>query len=102
MDLCLRSGTRDQCSVRAYRLTGNLHLLDLLEGASKVFELETSEGGVRIPFGSCSLFMELPGGPAPGILDGFLTSLLGLYDFVCANRSAAVRERWSVVHQSAY
>ena len=45
-----------------------------------MFELETSEGGVRIPFGSCSLFMELPGGPVPGILDGFLTSLLGLYD----------------------
>jgi hypothetical protein len=27
-----------------------------------------------------AIYLEIPGGPLPGILDGFLTSLLGLYD----------------------
>jgi D-glucuronyl C5-epimerase C-terminus len=66
--------------VRGYRLTQNRHLLDLLQRVSRIFELDVSEGGVRVPFGSQCLFMELPGGPAPGILDGFMTSLFGLYD----------------------
>ena len=80
--------------VRGYRLTQNRHLLELLKRAGKIFELEVSEGGVRVPFGSQSLFMELPGGPSPGILDGFMTSLLGLYDlFVETGQPCVVRNR---------
>jgi hypothetical protein len=66
--------------VRGYRLTRRPQLLDLLEQACKIFELEVSENGVRISLGSSALYAELPGGPSPGILDGFMTSLLGLYD----------------------
>jgi heparosan-N-sulfate-glucuronate 5-epimerase len=66
--------------VRGYRLTKKPHLLELLKNASKIFELDVCQSGVRVSSGKQSLFMELPGGPSPGILDGFMTSLLGLYD----------------------
>jgi heparosan-N-sulfate-glucuronate 5-epimerase len=66
--------------VRGYRLTRKPHLLDLLTQACKIFELEVSQNGVRVSLGSSALYAELPGGPSPGILDGFMTSLLGLYD----------------------
>jgi hypothetical protein len=66
--------------VRGYRMTGRSRLLDLLRGASRVFELTVEDGGVRIPLASGALYTELPGGPVPVILDGFQTALLGLYD----------------------
>ena len=66
--------------VRGFRLTGRNRLLDLLHGAARIFELSPPEGGVRIPCKQGSVYAELPGGPVPGILDGFMTSLLGIYD----------------------
>lgn len=66
--------------VRGYRMTGRSRLLELLRGASRVFELTVEDGGVRIPLASGALYTELPGGPVPVILDGFQTALLGLYD----------------------
>lgn len=77
--------------VRGYRLTQKRQLLEVLKHASKIFEQEVSEGGVRVPFDSHCLFMELPGGPLPGILDGFMTSLLGLYDLFLETGSPGVR-----------
>ena len=50
--------------VRGYRLTKKPHLLELLKNASKIFELDVSQGGVRVSSGMQSLFMELPGGPS--------------------------------------
>jgi hypothetical protein len=66
--------------VRGYRLTGRPHLLELLEGATHSFGLDVSEGGLREPLPSGVLYSELPGQGIPGILDGFMSSLLGLYD----------------------
>jgi hypothetical protein len=66
--------------VRGYRITGRSRLLELLQGASQIFGLDVHEHGVRISVGSHALYTELPGGPVPVILDGFLSSLLGLYD----------------------
>lgn len=76
--------------VRGYRLTRRPHLLELLKGASKVFELEVGKGGVRASLTSGALYCELPGQPIPGILDGFMTSLLGLYDLSVETRDPAV------------
>jgi hypothetical protein len=66
--------------VRGYRLTKRPHLLELLRGASRIFALDVSEGGVRDCLPSGAVYSELPGQPVPGIQDGFMTSLLGLYD----------------------
>ncbi len=78
--------------VRGYRLTRKAQLLDLLEQAGKIFEMESCESGVRISLGSRALYTELPGGPSPGILDGFMTSLLGLYDLFVETGDAKVKQ----------
>jgi len=66
--------------VRAFRITRNPRLYQLLEGCSAVFTQDHRNGGVRIPLSEGALYTEVPGGPTPGILDGFMTALLGLYD----------------------
>ena len=66
--------------VRAYRLTRKPELLSLLENTGRIFELGVDEGGVRVPVDQGALYTELPGGSVPGIFDGFMTALLGIYD----------------------
>ena len=66
--------------VRGYRMTGRPRLMELLRGAHRIFEISTHDGGIRAAAPRGVVYLEIPGGPTPGILDGFLTSLLGLYD----------------------
>jgi hypothetical protein len=66
--------------VRAWRLTKRPELLELLKNSAKVFELDVKDLGVRVLLEGHTLYTEIPGGPLPGILDGFMTSLIGLYD----------------------
>jgi hypothetical protein len=66
--------------VRAWRLTKRPELLELLKNSAKVFELDVKDFGVRVLLEGHTLYTEIPGGPLPGILDGFMTSLIGLYD----------------------
>ena len=66
--------------VRAWRLTKRSQLLELLKNSAKVFELDVKDSGVRVALDGHFLYTEIPGGPLPGILDGFMTSLIGLFD----------------------
>jgi len=66
--------------VRGYRLTQRPYLLELLQGVTHIFALDVQEGGLREPLPSGVLYSELPGQGIPGIQDGFMSSLLGLYD----------------------
>lgn len=66
--------------VRAYRITGDHALLTLGKKASRVFEQGIEEGGVRTVANGKFLYEEYPAYPLPRVLDGFLFSLLGLYD----------------------
>lgn len=66
--------------VRAYRLKKDEALLDLCVRATKVFTLSIEDGGVRTVIRSGALYEEYPVYPLPRVLDGFLFSLLGLYD----------------------
>lgn len=68
--------------VRAYRITGDRDLLALCEKGSKVFEQGIEEGGVRTVENGRVLYEEYPGYPLARVLDGFLFSLLGLYDLL--------------------
>ena len=66
--------------VRAWRITRRPRLLELLRGSARVFELDCENNGVRVHAEGHVVYTEVPGLPAPGIMDGFMRSLLGLYD----------------------
>jgi len=78
--------------VRAWRITRNPRTYELLKGSSFVFAQDHRAGGIRIPLQKGALYTETPGGPVPGILDGFLTSLLGLYDLFIETRDPTVEQ----------
>ena len=68
--------------IRAYRLNGDRELLTLCEKGAKVFEKGIEEGGVRTIENGRVLYEEYPAYPLARVLDGYLFSLLGLYDLM--------------------
>lgn len=66
--------------VRGYRVTRQSRLLDLCLAATQVFDKNLEDGGVRTLEDGHALYEEYPCYPLPRVLDGFLFSLLGLYD----------------------
>lgn len=76
--------------VRAYRLNGDAALLTLCEKGTRVFELAVGEGGVRTLQDGRVLYEEYPGYPLARVLDGFLFSLLGLYDLLAETSALRV------------
>lgn len=78
--------------VRGYRFTKRSHLLELLRKASRIFTLDVNKGGVRDPLPAGALYSELPGQSIPGIQDGFMSSLLGLYDLFVETQDPAVKK----------
>ncbi len=66
--------------VRGWRATRKPRLWELLQGSVEIFDLPVEEGGIRAQSNGSTFYTEVPGGDVPGILDGFMTSLLGLYD----------------------
>jgi hypothetical protein len=77
--------------VRGWRVFRRPRLLELLRGSGHIFGLTVPAGGIRISFNNQFLYTEVPGGPSPGILDGFMTSLLGLYDLLVETEDAEVK-----------
>jgi hypothetical protein len=77
--------------VRAYRMNRDLELLHLCERATIVFTLAIEDGGVRTSEGGRTLYEEYPLYPLPRVLDGFLFSLLGLYDLAVQTGSPDIR-----------
>jgi len=77
--------------VRAFRLTRDAELLSLCERSARVFEHSIEDGGVRTREGSHVLYEEYPGYPLPRVLDGFLFSLLGLYDLAQELQDSRIR-----------
>ncbi|HTR23140.1 MAG TPA: D-glucuronyl C5-epimerase family protein [Terriglobales bacterium] len=89
---CYDQGLAISALVRGYRFTRRPTLLELLRGASRIFALECDDGGVRDNLSSGVVYSELPGQPVPGIQDGFMTSLLGLYDLYVETADPAVKK----------
>jgi hypothetical protein len=77
--------------VRGYRINGDEELLDLSKRATIVFSQDIEKGGVRTSEGTGALYEEYPVYPLPRVLDGFLFSLLGLYDLAIQTGSSDVR-----------
>jgi hypothetical protein len=78
--------------VRGWRITRRPQLLELLAKTSKIFELDERQGGVRVEAEGHIVYTEAPGLPAPGIMDGFMRSLLGLNDLAVEMDDARVRQ----------
>lgn len=66
--------------VRGWRITKRPVLLELLRNAPNIYQLDVEHRGIRLMSNGHVTYTETPGVPAPVILDGFMTSLLGLYD----------------------
>jgi heparosan-N-sulfate-glucuronate 5-epimerase len=66
--------------VRGLRVTKSSRLRELLQDSTRIFSLDAGQGGIRATSDDKLFYTEVPGGSVPGILDGFMTSLLGLYD----------------------
>jgi len=78
--------------VRAFRLTRDQSLLSLCEQSAHVFERSIEDGGVRTREGTHVLYEEYPRYPLARVLDGFLFSLLGLYDLAQELQSSRIRQ----------
>ena len=77
--------------IRGYRLTGDQALLDLCKKATVVFHQTIEDGGVQSLVNGQILYEEYPGYPLARVLDGFLFSLLGLYDFAVQSNTIEAR-----------
>ena len=66
--------------VRAYRLGARKDILPLCLEGTRLFEVPLEQGGVVTREHGHAIYEEYPGRPLPRILDGYLFSLLGLYD----------------------
>lgn len=77
--------------VRAHRMTGDPTLLDLALGAAGPFGKGIADGGVRAIEAGRVLYEEYPAYPLPRVLDGFLLSLLGLWDLAVETGDERIR-----------
>jgi hypothetical protein len=82
--------------VRGWRITRNPYLLELLTKSARVFEYDVEDNGLRVHVNEHVLYTEVPGYPPPGILDGFMTGLLGLYDLFVETGNSKIGELFTV------
>jgi hypothetical protein len=69
--------------VRAYRVTSEDKFLEVAHRAVRTFELDIWEGGVSAKVGEHGIFFEeVAVYPPAHILNGYILSLFGLYDYV--------------------
>lgn len=69
--------------VRAYQLTGEDVFMQAIRRAVHTFELDIHDGGVSCAIGDDGVFFEeVAVNPAAHILNGYILSLFGLYDYV--------------------
>jgi heparosan-N-sulfate-glucuronate 5-epimerase len=86
---------------RAYVLTGNSTYLDVAQTAMRSFEVEMNSGGVRDTDSSGVWFEEVAdvGIPSSKVLNGFIFSLLGLYEYsFLTNSSEGYALFWEGTH----
>lgn len=70
---------------RAYKLTAAQKYIEIAKKAASIFEKETKDGGICVKINSGNLYQEYPINSIH-VLDGFIFSLLGLYDLYLATK----------------
>jgi len=77
---------------RAYKLTGDKKFLKIAYGAASVFRLDVKNGGVKTVENDDVFYEEYPAKPYPRVLDGFIFSLLGIYDLYSVQKNKDVKD----------
>ncbi|VDK82484.1 unnamed protein product [Onchocerca ochengi] len=75
---------------RAYVVTNNMKYLQVAKRALRLFKIEAAKGGVLNELFGHPWFEEYPTTPGTFVLNGFLYSLIGLYDFAQVSNSQDV------------
>src|SRR5713226_8001420 len=79
--------------VRAYQLTREETLLEVVRRVAHTFEHDILDGGVSAPIGSDGVFFEeVAVYPAAHILSGFIFALFGLYDYVALTNDPQIEK----------
>jgi len=93
----LSQGWGISCLVRAFYLTGEEKYLNYAINALKPFMKDVEEGGVqRKLFNSFVMYQEYPTETPTHILNGFMFSLLGIYDLYKATNYNYVRDLFDI------
>lgn len=88
----LTQGVGISVLMRAYQLTGEDVFLQVARRAVRTFELDIRDGGVSCVVGDDGIFFEeVAAYPAAHILNGYILSLFGLYDYVALTNDACIR-----------
>ncbi len=83
----LTQGETISVLLRAYSLTNNISFLNIAEKALELFELDVAESGIKNKFGGFTVYEEYPTLKTNFVLNGFIFSLFGLYDFILLNKN---------------
>lgn len=89
----LAQGFIISCMVRAYYLTNNIEYLNSAILGSKIFNIDVKDGGIKGIFLDRYIFYEeYPTTPGTYVLNGFMFSLMGLYDLYMATNNIEVKK----------
>jgi hypothetical protein len=87
----LTQGVSISVLVRAYQLTSDDVFLQVARRAVRTFELDILDGGVSASVGDNGVFFEeVAVYPAAHILNGYILSLFGLYDYVALSGDSQI------------
>jgi glycosyltransferase involved in cell wall biosynthesis len=79
--------------VRAYQVTHDLVLPNIIDRVAQTFNKDILDGGVRSPVGDeGTFFEEVAVYPASHILTGFIFALFGLYDYIALTNNAHFKQ----------
>lgn len=89
----LTQGVSISALIRAYQLTGDNNYFEAACRAVHTFELDIREGGVSTVVGEEGVFFEeVAVYPAAHILNGYILSLFGLYDYITLTQDTHITE----------
>jgi len=78
---------------RAFKLTGNMQYLNVCEKAIVPFSIPVSSGGLVNDFNNIHVYEEYPSPKRTvAVLNGFMFSLFGLYDFYLVNNNQQAKK----------
>lgn len=82
--------------IRAYKITEDKRYLDASKQAGLFFAVPLESGGFRVKFNNRDYYFEMyPVLPFSRILDGYLFSLMGLYDLSCLWRDTRILDLYN-------
>jgi heparosan-N-sulfate-glucuronate 5-epimerase len=83
----LTQGEAISILLRAYMLEKKVEYLISAEKALKIFEIPVKNGGILNFYNSYPVYEEYPSEKTNCVLNGFIFSLFGLYDFIVFNKN---------------